>query len=489
MVVTQRLTPETFLSAPRRGPAVPNHDGSLALHTVSTHTFGKGTLKEVRVMDLRDGVTWQLSQDDKVHDANWIPGDETNVVLWLKDCDEGRTQLVVTGGTDISQAEPEQYVAGEIEAPLKLMKLARLDDGSIALAVVGQEGKDGKLFNEQTAEKSASTARVYDTSTFKQWNKYLSPNKYVIWYSKLQKTDGKWELVAPLRNLLLGTDLEAPSRMLDMGDPSDRFDISPKGIAFIATNVKEIDPIYTSADDAYFVPLDDFTSASSYRPTRFTMQGGLGQGMAFNIRFSPDGTMIAFLWEPFADWAEARLWMAHIGSLVAFDVAKLVINKAVDVEIASFEFAPHSRSLYIVAEECARAVLYELELAHHATPRLLLKNGSVSAAYSIVEETGNVQILTTSSSFVESSVYHVVDTNGEVEPRIVSAASKHGAKHGLSNSQVSEFWFEGGGDYCVQAWMVKPRNFDEKKKYPLALLVHGGPEGAWHDEWSGRVSA
>jgi dipeptidyl aminopeptidase/acylaminoacyl peptidase len=33
---------------------------------------------------------------------------------------------------------------------------------------------------------------------------------------------------------------------------------------------------------------------------------------------------------------------------------------------------------------------------------------------------------------------------------------------------------------------VKPPAFDPSKKYPLLVLVHGGPQGAWGDSWSYR---
>ena len=41
-----------------------------------------------------------------------------------------------------------------------------------------------------------------------------------------------------------------------------------------------------------------------------------------------------------------------------------------------------------------------------------------------------------------------------------------------------------GGD--MQMWMLKPPGFDPSKKWPLAYLVHGGPQGAWEDGWSYR---
>jgi dipeptidyl aminopeptidase/acylaminoacyl peptidase len=38
----------------------------------------------------------------------------------------------------------------------------------------------------------------------------------------------------------------------------------------------------------------------------------------------------------------------------------------------------------------------------------------------------------------------------------------------------------------MQMWILKPPGFDPKKKWPLAYLVHGGPQGAWEDGWSFR---
>lgn len=38
----------------------------------------------------------------------------------------------------------------------------------------------------------------------------------------------------------------------------------------------------------------------------------------------------------------------------------------------------------------------------------------------------------------------------------------------------------------IQGWLVKPARFDATKKYPLIVLIHGGPQGAWGDSWSYR---
>jgi dipeptidyl aminopeptidase/acylaminoacyl peptidase len=38
----------------------------------------------------------------------------------------------------------------------------------------------------------------------------------------------------------------------------------------------------------------------------------------------------------------------------------------------------------------------------------------------------------------------------------------------------------------VAGWIIKPPGFDPSKKYPVLFLIHGGPQGAWHDEWVAR---
>lgn len=42
-------------------------------------------------------------------------------------------------------------------------------------------------------------------------------------------------------------------------------------------------------------------------------------------------------------------------------------------------------------------------------------------------------------------------------------------------SQPEEFWFEGVDGRKVQGWVMKPYGFQEGKKYPLVLEIHGGP--------------
>src|SRR2546427_242205 len=56
----------------------------------------------------------------------------------------------------------------------------------------------------------------------------------------------------------------------------------------------------------------------------------------------------------------------------------------------------------------------------------------------------------------------------------------------VSMAPLESFWFTGAHGDKVQGFLVKPPNFDPSKKYPLKFLIHGGPQGAWGDDWSYR---
>ena len=56
----------------------------------------------------------------------------------------------------------------------------------------------------------------------------------------------------------------------------------------------------------------------------------------------------------------------------------------------------------------------------------------------------------------------------------------------VAMSPLESFWFNGAHNDKVEGFLVKPPNFDASKKYPVKFLIHGGPQGAWGDDWSYR---
>jgi len=53
-------------------------------------------------------------------------------------------------------------------------------------------------------------------------------------------------------------------------------------------------------------------------------------------------------------------------------------------------------------------------------------------------------------------------------------------------SGLGRFEFTGAHGHKVEGFLVYPPNFDASKKYPVKFLIHGGPQGAWGDDWSYR---
>lgn len=155
-VESQKLTAEALLSAPSPGSAVPNYNGKLALYSVSTHTFGDKTVGETRVMDLEKQTSGQIFSDEKVHDVLWIPG--SSDVACLRSGDKGNTDLLVTHGDQLASGF---RIIATFAAPVKAMKLHRLDSGGVVVVVAGLV-KEGSLFNDQ-ATQLLSTGRVFDT--------------------------------------------------------------------------------------------------------------------------------------------------------------------------------------------------------------------------------------------------------------------------------------------------------------------------------------
>jgi dipeptidyl aminopeptidase/acylaminoacyl peptidase len=81
-----------------------------------------------------------------------------------------------------------------------------------------------------------------------------------------------------------------------------------------------------------------------------------------------------------------------------------------------------------------------------------------------------------------------VFSQGDVTDVLPSATASpnDGVLSQVAMSPLEPFWFPGANGDKVEGFLVKPPNFDANKKYPVKFLIHGGPQGAWGDDWSYR---
>ena len=59
----------------------------------------------------------------------------------------------------------------------------------------------------------------------------------------------------------------------------------------------------------------------------------------------------------------------------------------------------------------------------------------------------------------------------------------------LDLPKMEDFWFTAKDGTKLQGFLIRPPGFDATKKYPVKFLIHGGPQGAWGDDWSYRWNA
>ncbi|KAH8586327.1 dipeptidyl-peptidase-like protein V precursor [Bisporella sp. PMI_857] len=475
-----KFTPEVLLSAPRRSAAVPSPDGKLALYTVSTYSFeSHSKTSEIRVIDIRTGQSKPLVSDVNASDPIWLT--ENNSVLWFQGGERGQTHLVLADAETLNNK-----IIATFDGAISNPKVTRLDSDTIALAVTGLATPSGHLYNSEKATKSHSTAKIYSSLFVRHWDAYVTENKNTIWYTTLKKSKGKssW-VVEPLKNALRNKSLNLESPVPPFGGSSD-YDISKNGLVFVAKDPK-IDPSNFTKTDLYYVPLK-FTE--SHAPAPQLIKTGNLKGYSNSPVFSPDATSLAFTRMRNVQYESDKPRL-----LIAPDITDLTNVQEFyetadgeggwDLRPEAIAFSKDGRELYVSAEENGRGKLFKLSSSPQhakALPQTLVQNGSVSE-FKVLPDG---KLLLSSSSLIDNSIFSVLDPSDPTDVVTVSSNAKGGKTFGLSQDQVDEIWFQGAEDYKVHAWVVKPSYFDISKKYPLAYLIHGGPQGAWNESWSTR---
>ncbi|TVY73480.1 Dipeptidyl-peptidase [Lachnellula suecica] len=478
-VRANKFTPEVLLSAPRRTPATPNAEGTLALFSVSTYSFQTHSkTNEIRVLDIKTGQTKLLVSDLGASEPTWLG--EGSLVLWLKGGEKGTTNLVLA---DAENLDNKAETVTTFDGSVSNLKVTRIDDDNIALVLTGLATPSGELYNSETAEKPRSTARIYDKLFVRQWDAYLTENTSSIWYTTVAKNG---RTIPPLKNALAGHSVTLESPVPPFGGAGD-FDISKNGIVFVAKDPK-LDPANHTKTDLYFIPLRTFSEPQAPSP-QIVKTGNL-KGYSSSPVFSPDAKSVAFARMKSDQYESDKPRLLLVPDITDLtNVQEFYETKdgegKWDLRPESIVWSKDGEELYVTAEENGRGKLFKLPASpRHARdlPTAITSDGTVQD----VKVLPNNHLFISSNSLVDNSIYSVFDPAKPFERSTVSSYSKGGKTFGLSQDQVEEFWYKGAEDYNVHAWVVKPSFFKKDHKYPLAYLIHGGPQGAWNEGWSTR---
>jgi dipeptidyl aminopeptidase/acylaminoacyl peptidase len=251
---------------------------------------------------------------------------------------------------------------------------------------------------------------------------------------------------------------------------ADDYAVSPDGreVCF-ARNDDPVPAISTNAE-LYVVPV------AGGEARKISGSAGYDGGP----QYSPDGTRIAFHAQMRAGY-EADRWRLMVHDRKTGATRNL--TEAFDRHVDSFAWSPDSKTLYFTAEDAGRSPVYAVPAAGGTVKELVggATFGDVQAA------TDGRTLVVTRASFTQPPEIYRVGVDGSGPASLTRANDALLAGFGLRPAE--SVTYTGAAGKPVQAWIVKPPDFDPARKYPLLVLIHGGPQGAWTDAWTYRWNA
>jgi dipeptidyl aminopeptidase/acylaminoacyl peptidase len=310
---------------------------------------------------------------------------------------------------------------------------------------------------DEAQEKNPVKARIYDHLLFRHWNHWSDGKRSHLFV--IAASGG-----AP-RDLTSGADYDVPPD--ERGDAADiAFSPDSKELCFTAI---------TDRPEATTTNADLFTvSLTGGEPRRITTNPGFDG----HPIYSPDGRSIAYHAQLVAGYESDR-WRLMLYDRATQKTTNLTEN--FDSSVQEPLWSPDGRRIYFVAEDQAEQPIYAIDNASGGMPHPIAP-ASYNSQLSVSAD-GNTLAFTRSSVTMPSEIF-VLSSNGGHASQLT-----HHNTALLSTVEMNPpepFWFEGADGARVEGFLIRPPHFDASKKYPLLLLVHGGPQSAWDDDWAYR---
>jgi dipeptidyl aminopeptidase/acylaminoacyl peptidase len=193
--------------------------------------------------------------------------------------------------------------------------------------------------------------------------------------------------------------------------------------------------------------------------------------------YSPDGRYIAYLAmvRPGFESDRARLTLYDRRS-----GETKTLTEDLDLSVDFFQWSADSRTIWFLAAERLNHSLFRIPVTGGAATPVTQDTYNSAAAIGADNRT----IIVARQSNNHPVDLYAVDARGKVMRQLTHANDALLSE--LALQPAEPFWAEGAGGQKVQGFIVKPPNFDPSRKYPVVLLIHGGPQGAWADSWSYR---
>jgi len=386
--------------------------------------------------------------------------------IWVQDFDTSSGRLA---------GEPRNVTSISTEASGGLWS----PDGKSILFIseVYLDCKDDACNKQRDEERARSKvhAKIFTQLMYRHWTSYFN-DKYSHLF--LVSVDG-----GVARDLTPGGHDVPP---FSLGG-QDQYSFSPDGkeVAY-TSNIDQMQATSTNSD-VFIVP------TAGGEPKKITTNPG-SDGTPM---YSPDGKYIAYR-SQFRGGYESDRFRLMLYERANGKITDLTPN--FDRWVDSMAWAPNSKTIYFTAGNEGQSPIYTIDVtAPNAWPQELVAGYNDSPTPT---PDGKTIVFDRMSIAAPNEIYRAAllfpqcrmaapPNAYSIPDCLLSKAQELTKLNAAVLSQIQmqpleSFWFTGAMTEKVQGFLVKPPNFDARKKYPVKFLIHGGPQGAWGDDWSYR---
>jgi dipeptidyl aminopeptidase/acylaminoacyl peptidase len=309
---------------------------------------------------------------------------------------------------------------------------------------------------DEKVEASKVKAKIVDRLLFRHWAAWKDGKRTHVF---VVSSDG-----GTARDITPG-DYDAPP--FSLGGPSDyAFSPDSKELAY-ARNTDKLEATSTNSD--IFV-----VALSGGEPRRIT---GDNKGYDLSPQYSPDGRYLA--WRSMATAGfEADRTRIMLLDRQSNQIRELTTG--FDLQVDEFTFSPDSKTVFFGAGDRGRSVIFSVPTAGGTIKKVITDNSNGDTK---ITPDGKTLVFSRNSMTMAPEIFRAnADGTGVTQLTKTNDAFLAGFK--LRPAEDLEW--EGAANTKIQGWLIKPANFSPDKKYPLLVLIHGGPQSVFGDAWSNR---